>query len=352
MHLIGVRTLRPWVLGWVSALFVALGAACGEVEHCERGAVGCIDGPPNDAGVCSFDLIARGNVCVAKGASDRPTGPQPNPCGKCAKGLTCTSDSLTCVDFCESVKPLPGSEKAPDPIRCGGEIKDNATGETYSLSFDETCFSNCQLACRLRDWFCKSGCAKGACDAPEVLADCHARCDDATDPLTCIESVCTDTRATGCSSVEGFCEGGEIADCSATECKNSCASTAYDGVCDDGDLFSAAFGSCAWGSDCADCGPREGDDISHDLKQGAACSLQEQCAGYSPDFAKNAAFCAQVVPGKPLRRCVLDCSGDTELCPLGTTCSTLRAEKPEGGTTPVFDVNKVRGRACLPDACL
>ncbi len=335
-------------------LAVVLGlSACAEVEHCKPGAAGCVEGAPNDAGVCRFDLIARGNRCISPNASDaQDNRPQPNPCGPCAKGTTCTTDQEVCLDFCEQTKPLPGSEAAPEPIRCGGEIKNAATGETFALSFEETCRAKCQLDCRARGWFCKTGCAKDACDQPDVLAACHADCDRTDDPLSCIQGQCTDKRAQGCNSSDDFCKNGETPDCSAIECKNNCASTAYDGVCDDGDLFSAAFGSCSWGSDCADCGPREGEDFSHELKQGAACSLQEQCAGHFADFAKNEAFCAQVVRGKPLRRCVLDCSGKDELCPVGTTCTTLRATKPEGGTSPLLDVNKVSGRACLPDSCL
>ncbi len=341
-------------LGLVCALALTiLSLSCSEVEHCQPGAPGCLNGPPTEGGVCRFNLVARNDVCIApskgNGGDNRP---QPNPCGECPKGKTCTTDRELCVDFCEQTKPFPGSEVAPEPIRCGGEIKNPATGELYELDFDQTCKHTCQLACRLRSWFCQTGCAEDACEQPEVLVDCHSRCDLASDPLSCVQSLCNDTRGTGCSTTQGLCAGSEIPDCSAVECKNNCASTAYDGVCDDGDLFNAASGSCRWGSDCADCGPREGEDFSHELKQGNPCSLQEQCEGHSPDFAKNEAFCAQVVPQKPLSRCVLDCSSNSELCPVGSTCTTLRVADPDGGSKPLRDVNGVGARACLPDACL
>lgn len=344
-------------LGWLylmcSMVLAVAAGGCGEVEHCKPGAPGCVEGPPTDGGVCRFDLVARNNKCVTpESLDDIANRPQPNPCGPCKKGETCATDRKECVDFCTQDVVLPGTEKAPKPIRCGGEIKNAATGETYDLTFDETCISNCQWTCRLREWFCSVGCEKDACDAPEVLDECHARCDDATSPLSCVQSLCNDTRASGCSTAEGFCANGETPDCSAVECKNTCGSTAYDGQCDDGDLFNATSGSCAWGSDCADCGPREGEDFSRELKQGAACSLQEQCAGYSPDYGKNNAFCAQVVPGKPLRRCVLDCSGKDELCPVGTTCTTLRVEDEDGDSKPLRDANDVNAHACLPNACL
>jgi len=340
---------------------------CRGVDKCVAGEVGCVDGPPDEAGQCKFDLVARGNVCLtpagakliddagllhyADGALAPDTGPRPAPtmpCGKCAANKTCATDTKSCVDFCGAPSPVPGSGAAPEPIRCGGEIKEPESGERYTLTFAEACESNCQLACRSREWFCKKGCEKDACKKPEVQADCHARCDKASDPLSCVQSLCNDTRASGCSTREGFCAEGDTADCTKAICTNSCASTAYDGLCDDGDLLNASFAGCAWGTDCADCGPREGEDTSRNRKQGEPCSLQEQCTGSSPDFSKNDSFCAAVVPGKDWKRCVLDCSYWREPCPVGTTCTSLKGSDGK----VVKDFNGVEGHACLPDACL
>jgi len=346
-------------------------AGCTAVEHCKPGEVGCFAGPPDDAGLCKFDLVARNNLCVTPAAaralddagpprqadgaiiedSGGPRPPPTMPCGTCPGDKTCASDSKTCIDFCATPAELPGQQPAPEAIRCGGEIKNAQTGERYTLSFEETCRNTCELACRARGWFCKTGCEKDACEKPEVQADCHARCDKATDPLACVQSLCSDTRATGCANTAGFCAAGEFPDCAKVTCTNSCGSTAYDGVCDDGDLDNAAYASCEWGTDCADCGPRRGEDMSRKHQQGDLCSLQEQCEGSSPDFSKNEAFCTAVTPGGQVRRCVLDCSGGQEPCPVGTTCSTLTIQDEDGKVKALTDYRGVEGHACLPDAC-
>ncbi len=360
--------LRPWGRTWwlASAALALSLIGCQSVEHCTPGDVGCINGPPDKSGGCKFDLVPRVGYCMpreaaqliddagfrhfADGALAPDTGPRPPPtmpCGACPADKTCATDSKSCVDFCSAPSVLPGSKPTAEAIRCGGEIKNAETGERYVLTFAETCESNCQLACRLRSWFCKRGCDKDACKQPEVQADCHTRCDKSSDPLSCVQSLCNDTRAGGCSSLPGFCASGDSPDCKTAICTNSCASTAYDGVCDDGDLLSASFAGCAWGTDCSDCGPRQGEDTSRNRKQGDPCSLQEQCAGSSPDFMKNSAFCSAVVPGKAWKRCVLDCSTFRKPCPVGTTCTTLKL----GDGKVVTDFNGVEGHACLPDAC-
>jgi len=324
--------------------------ACPEVKQCQRGSVGCVDGPPDDAGQCQFDLIKRGNRCIAPSGSSDPL-PQPNPCGSCAAGTTCTTDQETCVDFCAESEIKPGSVASPTPIRCGGELKDAQTGERYVLSFDETCVADCQLTCRLREWFCTKGCEADACSKPEVLAECHKRCDADSSPLACMQKICNDTRSSGCSNNDSLCGDGEFPDCNKWSCTNTCATTRFDGVCDDGDLLSARFASCDFGTDCADCGPRVGEDTSRALLQGDVCGVSEQCQGHDSDFSRNEAFCLAVKPGSAVKRCVLDCSGRKDLCPEGTTCTTLNGKGAEGMIGPVRDAKGVEARACLPDAC-
>ncbi len=341
-------------LGWFSAVL----AACADVPHCKRGEVGCAGGPTDAAGLCRFGLVPSAGLCTAPADSSSAgdasgVPPQTNPCGTCPEGKTCATDEKACVDFCAAEEPIPGSLSAPEPIRCGGELRDAATGALYTLSFDETCISECRLSCRQRDWFCRTPCDKDACNEPAVLTACHARCDGEGDALSCMQSACSDTRAGGCNPKAVVCGHDELAECTGVLCSNTCASTAYDGVCDDGDLYNAAFASCAWGTDCADCGPRQGADASRKRKQGQACSLQGQCAGSMLDFAHNESFCAEVNPGLGVRRCVLDCSGEGESCPVGTTCSTLRrAASGTAPAAPITDLNKRQARACLPVACL
>ena len=58
-------------------------SACEEVESCEPGSDGCIDGPPKD-GKCKFGLVPKGSKCVEPGSggsnngSDVDSGPKPD----------------------------------------------------------------------------------------------------------------------------------------------------------------------------------------------------------------------------------------------------------------------------------
>jgi hypothetical protein len=272
----------------------------------------------------------------------------PDVCGRCDEGLICASDQKKCLDFCASEGDAPTPTAPPERIVCGGEAKSDGEG-TIELSFDETCRNACELDCRRWKDLCDAPCASDACTKPNVLARCNELCGG---ELACIQSVCSDARARGC--VEGavdICPPGKSADCEGVLCTNDCPIGAFDGVCDDGEPASAQTASCAFGTDCADCGPRKSADeppSKRELALATACSFHEQCAGFSPNFATNEVFCAPVSKARAGKRCLRDCSGDDELCPFGSACTTLNSSL-DGEV--LRDGKGRKARACVPVMC-
>lgn len=340
-----------WLWGALG-VFIGLATTGCAVPQCERGAVGCVDGPVREDGNCALDLVPQGGLCVRE--RDLLTGDAaaalPDVCGRCDDGLICASDTKKCLDFCAAEDEPPAPVAPPDRILCGGEPQ--ADGEGVSaLSFEQTCRNTCELDCRRWKDLCDAPCEPGACDKADVLEKCHERCDD-SDPLAslaCIQSICSDARARGCmQGAPDLCPPGQSADCDSVLCANTCLGAVFDGVCDDGDPASAQTASCAFGTDCADCGPRKSTNepsSEQERTQGTSCSFHEQCAGFSQDFADNESFCAPVSKTEAGKRCLRDCSGDEESCPFGAACTTLKSS--DDGKV-LEDQAGRKARACVP----
>jgi hypothetical protein len=136
-------------------------------------------------------------------------------------------------------------------------------------------------------------------------------------------------------------------------CRNECGQTSNewsgDGVCDDGDLLSATFADCAWGTDCTDCGPRRGT-APQPASQGGQCAFNTGCAGYTRDLTTNEAWCMSLSDlAEGLARCVPDCSR-SEACPSGYECVTVTIKDEDGKEQPITQ-GDLTGRACLPRVC-
>jgi hypothetical protein len=318
----------------LASLFCALlVAACGDVQKCKHGTPGCLAGPPPAGEECRFGLVLINGACAEPGAK-----PPALSCG-CPDGQVCTLDEYTCVDYCAPLELEIGSEPAPEPLSCAA-----------SESFETLCEHRCLLRCRQWQAFCpdSAGCGPASCKSDAELTACRDECGSDMDGTRCMAQRCTDTLAAGCK--DAACPAQKRPQCDQVQCRNSCAKYNFDGVCDDGDLKSAASGVCAYGTDCADCGPRHGA-TPKPVAQGSACAFHSNCDGANPDDPAEAlSWCIEIDGG--ISRCAPDCSDEEEICPEGSACFELSGVDQDGDGTP--DPIVVAGRhasACFPIAC-
>jgi hypothetical protein len=340
--------------------FLLAASACSGVEHCKDGDARCIGGAcEKDA--CDYDLVCVvrpagerlcgrpldeddeydfGSAGKGKGEKAEDLGP---PC-ECEQPELCSLDTNSCVNYCEVPDALPGSEPVPEVIFCE-QFEDEAP-----LSFEEICKRLCRLSCQRWEQFCGFKCDEDDCDAPDVLDACEASCPEADgDPELCLTRACNAVRDQGCANV--ICpDTNEPADCTGVVCKNTCGGNSSpewsgDGVCDDGELLSATYADCAWGTDCTDCGPRRGKPPEPE-PQGGVCAFNTGCAGYQQDLKTNAAWCVSLDDvAKGLSRCVPDCSrGRT--CPSGYECVAVLDDMDER-----IEQDDLVGQACIPLVC-
>jgi hypothetical protein len=316
------------------SLSLAALQACSEVEHCQHGQPGCLAGPPED-GRCQLDLVVTHGTCSEPGASAPPLACQ------CDDGEICSLDSYECLDYCAPLDVQIGSVSAPASFSC-------EAGESFEL----LCQNRCLLHCRQLQDFCASdgGCSEEACKAPATLQACQAECGTADSPVLCMAQLCGDTRALGCKNLA--CPDKRPADCDALVCRNACAGYNFDGVCDDGDLASAASGVCAYGSDCADCGPRSGSEPTPQ-PNGGACAFHSGCIGANPgNIAQAESWCIDIDPARGVSRCAPDCSDPDETCPEGSRCFVLMGvdQDGDGQPEPLAQEGRVAS-ACFPSQC-
>lgn len=317
-------------------VFLAGGAllgACSEVERCERGTAGCLAGPPRD-GRCELDLVVTHGTCSEPGASAPPLS-----CG-CDAGEVCSLDGYQCIDYCQPLEVEVGGAEAPAAVSCEA-----------ALSFEALCQNRCLLQCRQHKTFCpgSSDCSE-TCTAPAALQACQVACGSADSPTLCMAQLCGDTRALGCANVS--CPGGKSPSCDAVACRNACAGYNFDGICDDGDLASAASGVCSYGSDCADCGPRSGA-APEPQPQGGACAFHSGCAGSNPGNIDQAeAWCIDIDPERGISRCAPDCTDPEETCPDGSACFVLSGVDQDGdGQDDPLEQGGQIASACFPTQC-
>ncbi len=348
-------------------------SACSEVESCKRGAVGCVDGDPNDGGECKLGLVPRDGKCKEPDGLDNDGGKEDgggnnskddageaSACAPCDAPALCVPERKECIDFCEAPEEVPGSGPDYQQITCGGE-KD-AMDKPVVLDFAQTCKNTCLVSCRWENWFCpgsKRDCAAD-CDKPNVQAECALPVTGCGSDVTCQKTKCVNIRALGCQADAMLCpnSGGMAPKCDAITCTNKCAdqqsadANTFDGFCDDGAYTFSETDLCPFGTDCADCGPRTGAarpvDVG-DIKLGEPCPNSARCAGRSSDYDLNKSWCLDVAGD--VARCLVDCSGDDERCPTGFKCQELSSS----AGTALMDRNGRRGKVCFPtnlDQCI
>lgn len=351
-----MRALFLAVLG-LTALSMG---ACSKVDHCEKGALRCLGGFC-DNGECDFDLICvtlpeNGDQVCAKSAGEdrydfgdtREPGPA-TPATKCSctEPELCAADTGECINYCAVPDALPGSRPVPEVIFC-----EHLEGEE-PFSYEEICQRRCRLSCQRWEQFCGYTCPDDYCDGADILSACEATCPpDDTDALLCLTRACNTTRDQVCTDV--ICpDTGRAANCQGVVCGNTCGATSNewsgDGVCDDGDLLSATFADCAWGTDCIDCGPRRGP-APEPGRHGDQCAFNTGCAGFTGTLTTNAAWCMtfnEVAQGAA--RCVPDCSRG-QPCPDGYRCVPVII-RGENGEETVIEQDGLTGQACRPIMC-
>lgn len=320
-------------LALLVCLLVSLAAACTDVAKCERGAPGCLAGPPPKGKDCLYGLVLINGACAEPGAQ-----PPALSC-QCQAGQVCTLDAYTCVDYCAPLDVEIGGEPAPAPLSC-------ATSE----GFETLCMNRCLLRCRHVADYCSDdpACTPDACKSSAELAACRDECGSDADADRCIAQHCTDTMAASCKDVT--CPSGKPPNCDQVQCRNSCPGYNFDGVCDDGDLESASSGVCLYGTDCADCGPRRGA-TPKPVPQGGACAFHSNCDGANTaDLAEASSWCIEIADD--ISRCAPDCSDDGEICPEGSACFELSGidQDGDGQPDPWVDGDR-RASACFPISC-
>ncbi len=355
---------RIWWIGASLGLLLSA-AGCSEVDHCKEGAKGCLAGECKSDDDCKFDLecvqtTGGEAVCGAKkgskydcgsaGDCSKPTTggdgdgdgdmPEPIPCNCSGEFEICapgTSD--VCLNFCED----PGfpindvdQRRRTLTLPCRDPKTDAA------LTFEETCKAYWRQSCLRSEAYC----ADFKCAADYHLsAEAQKFCEDNFADVDALAAECATLRdITSCDAFAGCTDPAFPKDCSKDfVCTNTC-SDARDGACDDGDLPTALFGVCAWGSDCGDCGPRSGTPPPTAKKKiGELCVSDSQCEGFSRDLSRNKAWCLGVNT-TGIFRCLADCSV-TGVCSEGESCLTLT----DGGSAIVE--NGITARVCDPIIC-
>jgi hypothetical protein len=311
---------------------LALNVGCAEVESCQRGAPGCLAGPPK-AGACELGLVLINGACAEPGAGAAALSCQ------CPEGQICTLDAYQCVDYCEPIDVEIGTAPPRAVWGCSA----------IELSFDQLCENRCLNRCRRWQELCPSsaGCTAEACKGASEKASCRAECGASASPERCMAQACNDVLSQGCKELA--CPEQKPAKCDDVQCRNSCPLFNFDGMCDDGDMASAVSGACAYGSDCADCGPRHGA-TPKPAAQGKACAFHSGCAGAKPaDLADSEAWCIQIAPD--VSRCAPDCSSPDEVCPEGSSCFSLSGVDQDGdGALDPVEQDGLTASACFPAA--
>jgi hypothetical protein len=351
-----VQRVRTTTWGWLVALtIVALSslAGCSDVESCkETETLGCLNSAPrsdlNDP--CLYDLVLRGAKCVKPGSAE-------DLCGLCASGALCVPERNTCVNFCEPQSPLPGSGSQPEVIYCEAIDTDNDPSTNPMLTFEDTCTRRCKLRCQRFAQFCPGyECPPGSCEQKDVQDKCLAECPLAANggkDLACLAKSCNDSRLQICDS-KLACPNGVAPACATLTCTNDCMfdggnGLTGDGQCDDGDVVASKSAACDWGTDCIDCGPRQGT-RPEAAAWGSACQYNLNCAGGSGHPSDANAWCVKQSTLVGAQRCMPDCSRG-QGCPDGFSCFQVEQEDETTHALVPLIEGGITAQACLPMSC-
>lgn len=351
---------KVWCAALVGMALLAL-SGCGDVESCERGEIGCIDGPADPRTGCKFGLTRNsGGFCTADEpgpGSDAGSGPVDDAgsgpvdaCGGCPSGSLC-NEQKQCVNYCELPDNLPVLKPAPLPCR-------PPAGEA-PYTFEQAAVALCTQECVRRNEYCGTTCDPAITCTPAnamqllmAAALCPGR-----EP-NCATLACEAARDRPCERYN--CPAGAAPNCAGISCTNTCPTSqpdlfpatlpqwVNDGLCDDGDLSNAITAACVWGGDCGDCGPRRGAAPPFERGLGELCVDPIQCGGDTFDVRRATGWCvgfsSQAVS---VQRCIPDCSSG-QACPSGFECQDLVYETEDGSRVPVQDDLERIARGCFP----
>lgn len=317
-------------------------SACEKVDHCKEGDKGCFAGACLPDNKCLFGALeclkldSDGSLVCGEA---RPDGSfrcgGAGACGPVDSGgempvvCECTGDSEVCVpgtsDQCLNFCVDPGPNYLPLTGRKMEILPCRLDSESTPVSYADACKATWKQICLRSPLFCGGfTCEPDFHNSAEAQTRCMA--DIGPDPEA-VYAACEGVRDASCDTFPG-CPGDEFAlDCSDKEsfvCANTCR-FANDGVCDDGDLLTAAFPECDWGTDCGDCGPRVGSPQPARQPLGELCLEDKQCEGFSTDLRKNEAWCLDVDGVPDVFRCMPDCTR-SKSCPEGYRCVGLRVD--------------------------
>lgn len=324
-------------------LFGLFAVGCGEVGKCKLYEQGCLGGGVLDGNKCKAGLLARNGYCIDPDSD----------CG-CSGSDLCSADGLSCVNYCGFASNQP--EEVPLPPTCR-----KAQGDQWVIyDFESACRATCMQRCQRAEVFCPGfTCDPNSCQGEAALAACKLEvttaqaagsCAGLSD-AACITRTCEGVRDGNCNAFE--CPAGAAKSCNDVRCSNSCGSANNaDGFCDDGDPLSASYALCDYGSDCADCGPRRGEQAPV-AAIGQPCVLDVGCEGWAADFGQTASWCLHVT-GSPQGQlsCVPNCTGwagKHGACAPGYDCTGLTLAS--SGEPYVDPRTGEQGYACLPSVC-
>lgn len=324
-------------------------SACSGVDKCIEGVdTGCLNSAPDDSGNCKFGLVASsdGLTCVKAGsasAGDAGSGRADGGSCSCPSGQLCREDG-TCVNLCTPVANPPVAKATLLPCVAPAGVTE---------SFGRIALALCYQTCMHRAVYCGTSCDPDT-DCTQTVASTTARTAClGNEDQACATKLCEAARDLPCAQQQ--CPTGTL-NCAGALCSNSCSTPDYnnDGVCDDGDPSNAISYACDYGTDCGDCGPRNGKAAPTTLDLGDVCADPSQCGGDLNSVKTSTGWCVPATSSQTYARCVPDCSNG-KTCAAGYDCSGIASDDDgDGGMQPVQFTDYNDGTpvfGCFPSQC-
>lgn len=362
---------RLWLAGFSLGLLL-LASACSEVDNCEPGADGCIGGRCASDSDCEFKKlqcvsIGARTVCAeelaltegggfycgedldCKNAKPVVGSGDGDGDGNTTTPCSCTGIDELCVpgttDQCLNYCADPGFELSVTERRQTEQLPCRRSGAGTPVSYEEACKAALRQFCLRSEVYCTGfTCPPNLINTPEA----QVLCMETFPVFEDLASWCEGMRDGTCANF-AECDNTHPKSCATpVVCSSTCPGNpefANDGACDDGDIATAAFAECEWGTDCGDCGPRVGTPPALPIAIGAPCVSNIQCIGNSEDLRRNQSWCLAVNPGNLEHRCMADCTRDG-VCPEGYTCVGI-----EDGNGEAIVQGDLEAGVCNPMIC-